>query len=45
LYLHPIPNRIRAKNPGTDSTFEHLINFKRDLTLPEKFDKFPRNPS
>jgi hypothetical protein len=42
---HPIPNRIRAKNPGTDSTFESLMNFKRDLTLLEIFDKFPKKPS
>jgi hypothetical protein len=29
--------RIRVKNPGTDSTFESLKNFKRDLNLLEKF--------
>jgi hypothetical protein len=35
----------RDKNPGTDSTFEALMNFKRDLILLEKSDKFPKNPS
>jgi hypothetical protein len=45
LCRHPIPNRNRAKNPGIDSTFEFLMNFKRDLILPEKSDKFPKNPS
>jgi hypothetical protein len=33
LCLHPIPNRIRVENPGTDSTFESLLNFKRGLNL------------
>jgi hypothetical protein len=28
---HPIVIRIRVKNPGTDSTFESLMNFPRDL--------------
>jgi hypothetical protein len=36
LCIHPILNRIRVKNPGTDSTFESLMNFKRDLNLLEK---------
>jgi hypothetical protein len=45
LCRHPITNRIRAKNLGTNSTFESLMNFKRDLSLLEKFDKFPKNPS
>jgi hypothetical protein len=35
----------RVKNPGTDSTFESLMNLKRGLILPEKSDKFPKNPS
>jgi hypothetical protein len=43
LCRHPIPNRIIAKNPETDSTFKSLMNFKRDLTLLEKSDKFPKN--
>jgi hypothetical protein len=42
---YSIPNRIRAKNPRTNLTFVSLINFKGDLTLLEKFDKFPKNPS
>jgi hypothetical protein len=37
--------RIRVKNPGTDSTFESLKNFKRDLNLLEKFEKFSKIPS
>jgi hypothetical protein len=41
----PILNRIRVKNPGTDSTFESLMNFKRDLNLLEKSDKFSKIPS
>jgi hypothetical protein len=45
LCQHPIPNKIRVKNPGTNSTFEYLMNFKRDLTLLEKIDKFPKNSS
>jgi hypothetical protein len=40
-----MPNTNRDKNPETDSTFESLINFKRDLILPEKYDKFPKYPS
>jgi hypothetical protein len=39
---HPILERIRVKNPGTDSTFESLLNFKRGLNLPEKSGKFPK---
>jgi hypothetical protein len=31
LCRHPILNRIRVKNHGTDSTFESLMNFKMDL--------------
>jgi hypothetical protein len=38
-------SRIGVKNPGTGSIFESLMNFKRDLTLLEKIDKFPKNPS
>jgi hypothetical protein len=45
LCQHPILNRIRVKNPGTDSTFESLMNFKRDLNLLEKSDKFSKIPS
>jgi hypothetical protein len=45
LGQHPILNRIRVKNPGTDSTFEFLMNFKRDLNLLEKSDKFSKIPS
>jgi hypothetical protein len=40
LCRHPIPNQNRAKNPGSDSTFESLMNFKRDLNLLEKSAKF-----
>jgi hypothetical protein len=36
LCPHPIPNRNRVKNPGSDSTFESLMNFKRDLNILEK---------
>jgi hypothetical protein len=42
---HPIVNRIRVKNPGTDSTFESLMNFPRDLNLLKKSDKFSKIPS
>jgi hypothetical protein len=42
LCRHPIPNIMRAKNLGSDSTFESLMNFKRDLNLPEKSGKFPK---
>jgi hypothetical protein len=45
LCRHPILNRIRVTNPGTDSTFEYLMNFKRDLNLLEKSDKFSKIPS
>jgi hypothetical protein len=45
LYGHQIPNIKRFKNPGTDSIFESLINFKRDLNLLEKSDKFSKIPS
>jgi hypothetical protein len=37
--------QIKVKDPGIDSTFESLMNFERDLTLAEKFDKFSKNPS
>jgi hypothetical protein len=40
LCQHPIPNRIRVKNPVTDSAFECLMNFKGDLNLLKKSDKF-----
>jgi hypothetical protein len=42
LCQHTIPNINRAKNPGPDSTFESLMDFKRDLNLPEKFGKFSK---
>jgi hypothetical protein len=42
LCQHPIPNINRAKNPGSDSIFESLMNFKRDLNLPEKSDQFSK---
>jgi hypothetical protein len=45
LCRHPILNRNRVKNYGTDSTFESLMNFKRDLNLLEKSDKFSKIPS
>jgi hypothetical protein len=35
----------RVKNPGTDSIFESLMNFKRDLDLLEKTNKFSKIPS
>jgi hypothetical protein len=31
-----------SKNPRTDSTFKSLMNFKRDLNLPEKSGKFSK---
>jgi hypothetical protein len=45
LCQHPILNIIRVKNPGTDSAFESLKNFKRDLHLLEKSDEFSKVPS
>jgi hypothetical protein len=45
LYQHEIPNIKRFKNPGTDSIFEFLMDFKRDLNLLEKSDKFSKIPS
>jgi hypothetical protein len=42
LCQHPIPNINRAKNLGSDSTFEYLMNFKRGLNLSEKSGKFPK---
>jgi hypothetical protein len=42
LFRHPIPNKNRAKNHGSDSTFESLMNFKRDLNLPKKSGKFSK---
>jgi hypothetical protein len=32
------PNRNKVKNPGTESIFESLMNFKRDSNLMEKSD-------
>jgi hypothetical protein len=40
-----ILNINKVKNPGTDSIFESLMNFKRDSNLPEKSDKFSKIPS
>jgi hypothetical protein len=45
LCQHPIQHRIRVKNPGIDSAFEYLMNFKRRLILLEISDKFVKNPS
>jgi hypothetical protein len=45
LFRHPIINRIRVKTPRIDSTFESLMNFKRNLNLLEKSDKFSKIPS
>jgi hypothetical protein len=42
LCRYPVPNINGAKNPGSDSMFESLINFKRGLTIPEKSGKFPK---
>jgi hypothetical protein len=42
LSWYPIPNICRAKNPGSDSTFEFLMNFKRDLSLLEKSGRFSK---
>jgi hypothetical protein len=42
LCRHLVPNINRAKNPGPDLTFESLMNFKRDLNLLEKSDKFSK---
>jgi hypothetical protein len=42
LWQHPIPNIKRAKDAGSDSTFEYLMNFKRGLNLSEKSGKFSK---
>jgi hypothetical protein len=42
LCRHPIPHINGAKNPGSDLTFESLMNFKRDLDLSEKSGKFSK---
>jgi hypothetical protein len=42
LCQHKIPNRNRVKNPGTDSTFEYLMNFKRDLNHLENLINSPK---
>jgi hypothetical protein len=42
LCRYPIPNKIRAKSPGLDSTFESLIDFIRGLNLPETSGKFSK---
>jgi hypothetical protein len=45
LCWHPFPNINRAKNPGSDSTFESLMNLKGGLNLPKKSGKFLKIPS
>jgi hypothetical protein len=45
LCRHTIPNINRDKNPGPDSTFESLMNFKRDSNLLKKSNKFFKIPS
>jgi hypothetical protein len=40
-----ISNKNKVKNPGIDSIFESLMNFKRDSNLLEKSDKFFQIPS
>jgi hypothetical protein len=35
----------RFKNPGTNSIFESLMNFKRDLNILQKSGKFSKIPS
>jgi hypothetical protein len=42
LCRHPMSNINRAKNPGSDSTFEFLMNFKKDLNLPENLVNSPK---
>jgi hypothetical protein len=42
LFRYPILKRISVKNPGKYSTFESLMNFKRDLNLLKKSGKFPK---
>jgi hypothetical protein len=42
LCRHLILNRIRVKNPRTDSTFESLKNFKRDLNLLKNLINSPK---
>jgi hypothetical protein len=39
------PNKNKVKNPGTDSIFESLMNFKRDSNVLEKSDKLSKIPS
>jgi hypothetical protein len=45
LCRHAIPNINRAKNPRLDSTFEFLMNFKRDSNLLQISRKFSKIPS
>jgi hypothetical protein len=45
LCQHPIPNQNIAKNPGSDSTFESLMNFERDLNLLENLLNSQKIPS
>jgi hypothetical protein len=42
---HPILITIRVKHLGTNLTFESLMNFKIDLNVLEKSDKFSKIPS
>jgi hypothetical protein len=45
LCRHQIPNMKKVKNPRTYSIFESLMNFKWDLNLLKKSDKFSKIPS
>jgi hypothetical protein len=42
LCPHSIPNTNIDTNLGPDSTFQSLMNFKRDLNLPKKSGKFSK---
>jgi hypothetical protein len=42
LCQHPITNITIDENPGSDSTFESLMNFKMGLNLLKKSSKFPK---
>jgi hypothetical protein len=39
-----IQNTNNVKNPGINSIFESLLNFKRDSNLLQKSDKFSKIP-
>jgi hypothetical protein len=45
LCRYQIPNTKIFKNPETYSIFESLMNFKRDLNLLKKSDKFSKKIS